>query len=170
MLELRAGDIMIPLNEYPHILHWHTLRQALEAIGKYQIHVGERLSLPRVALVFNDSYMLMGIVRRRDILRGLDPEFLAGILLAGNDQAAERNLVAGIRKNAARPVSDVMFPVQTTVDFDDNIVKIIDAITAHGCSLIPVRKGGEVVGVVRTVEVCEAIGRLLQDESSGEAQ
>jgi len=170
MLELRAGDIMIPLNEYPHILHWHTLRQALEAIRKVQIHVGERLSLARVALVFNDSYMLMGIVRRRDILRGLDPEFLSGILLAGNDRTTERNLVAGIRKNADRPVSDVMYPVQTTVDYNDNIVKIIDAMTAHSCTLIPVRKDGEVVGVVRTVEVCEAIGRLLQDESAGDTQ
>ena len=25
----RAGDIMIPLDRYPHIPHWFTLRQAI---------------------------------------------------------------------------------------------------------------------------------------------
>ena len=161
MVKMRAGEIMIPLDEYPHILHSHTLRQALEAMEKVQIRVGSRKSLPRVALVFNDSYQLMGIVRRRDILRGLDPEFLAGILLAKQSEQSHDKLVAGIRKNAERPVSDVMYPVKVTVDYDDHIVKIIDAIVGHDLTLIPVRKEGEVVGVVRTVEVCEEIAQLL---------
>lgn len=34
--------------------------------------IGGRKSLPRVALVFNEAYDLLGMVRRRDNLRGLE--------------------------------------------------------------------------------------------------
>jgi predicted transcriptional regulator len=97
----------------------------------------------------------------------LDPEFLSGILLAGSSSATEAKLVAAIRKNAERPVTDVMYPVEITVNYEDNLVTIIDAIVGYGSTLIPVRKEGEVVGVVRTVEVCEEIGKLLRDETAG---
>ena len=32
----RVGDVMIPLDEYPHLPHWFTLRQALELEPKFE--------------------------------------------------------------------------------------------------------------------------------------
>ena len=61
----RAGDIMIPLNKYPHIPHWFTMRQALAEMEHTELEIGGRGSLPRVVLVFDEEYALLGIVRRR---------------------------------------------------------------------------------------------------------
>ena len=68
-----AKDIMIPLNKYPHIPHTLTLREAVAEMELSVVEVGGLKSLPRALLVFDDDQQLLGVVRRRDILRGLDP-------------------------------------------------------------------------------------------------
>ena len=72
----RAGDIMIPLDEYPHLPYWFTLRQATVELEKSEVEIHGRKSLPRAVLIFDEKYQLMGMARRRDIMRGLEPEFL----------------------------------------------------------------------------------------------
>ena len=72
----RASDLMIPLGDYPHMPYWFTLRQAMATLRSSRIEVNGRASLPRAFLVFNEAYELLGVVRRRDILRGLEPQFL----------------------------------------------------------------------------------------------
>jgi len=47
----RAGDIMIPLDEYPHIPYWFTLRQATSELDKSEVEIGGRKSLPRVIVI-----------------------------------------------------------------------------------------------------------------------
>ena len=79
----RAGDIMIPLDKYPHIPYWFTMRQALAEMEHTEFDIGGRKSLPRVVLVFDEEYNLLGIVRRRDILRGIEPDYLAKTLADG---------------------------------------------------------------------------------------
>jgi CBS domain-containing protein len=156
----KASDLMIPLDEYPHIPYWFSLRQALAELENAEFNVGGRKSLPRVVLVFNESYELLGTVRRRDILRGLDPESLANILLprllgdqGTSPEAVRAALSQAILSKAQRPVSDVMCPIRESVDHNDDIPKVIAKIVNHDLSLIPVLRNGEVVGVVRTVEL-----------------
>ena len=72
----RASDLMIPLSDYPHMPYWFTLRQAMATLRSSRIEVDGKVSLPRAFLVFNEAYELLGVVRRRDILRGLEPQFL----------------------------------------------------------------------------------------------
>ena len=76
MATKRAGDVMIPLEKYPHIPHWFTIRQAVAEMKKSVLEIGGQKSLPRSLLVFDEKYHLLGTVRRRDILRGLEPKFL----------------------------------------------------------------------------------------------
>jgi len=71
-----AGEMMISLDQYPHIPYWFTLRQAIAALEKSEIDKDGQKSLPRALLVFDEHYHLLGCVRRRDILRGLEPKFL----------------------------------------------------------------------------------------------
>ena len=68
---------MIPLEHYPHIPYWFTLRQAMAEMESSQLEFEGRKSLPRGLLVFDERYQLLGMVRRRDILWGLEPDFLA---------------------------------------------------------------------------------------------
>ncbi len=169
----RAEEIMIPLDRYPHIPYWFTLRQAIAELRASQIEVQGRKSLPRAVLVFNKAYELLGIVRRRDILRGLEPSFLAAesveyrrrlfeVKIDPNlSELSSEKMMRGIREQAERPVSDVMLPIAATVDHDDHIMKIIYEMVKNDMSMIPVLKEDRVVGVVRSVDVLHEISDIV---------
>src|SRR5208283_856972 len=70
-------EIMVPLDKYPCIANTDTLRQAIDAMMKVQILRQQQATLARVALVFDRDFReLLGMLRRRDIMRGLEPKFL----------------------------------------------------------------------------------------------
>lgn len=173
MENIRAGDLMIPLDRYPHIPYWFTLRQAMVEMEKSELEINGRKSLPRVVLVFDETYRLLGTVRRRDILRGLEPHFLAGQPMEYRKKlfdvkvdpnlsllSAEK-LLAGLRERAERPVRDVMQPIKVTVDYDDHLVKVIYELVDNNLSLAPVLQESKVVGVVRSVDVFHEVAKLL---------
>lgn len=166
-----AGEIMIPLDQYPHLPYWFTLRQAIAEMEQSEFDVDGRKSLPRVILVFDEQYSLLGFVRRRDILRGLEPTFLSETPMTNRgdhflddpnlvDLSLDR-LVDGIRERAERPVRDVMLPIQATADFDDHIMKLTYLMVANNIHLLPVLRDGSVAGVVRTVDVFHEVAQLL---------
>jgi CBS-domain-containing membrane protein len=167
----RAGDLMIPLEHYPHIPYWFTLRQAVAEMESSQLEFEGRKSLPRGLLVFDERYQLLGMVRRRDILWGLEPDFMASTHHQKQpfDVAVDANLselsfdrmTTGLRERAERPVSDVMLPVKVTVQADDHFIKVIHEMTQNDLSFLPVMQGGKVVGVVRTVELLAEVARLI---------
>jgi CBS domain-containing protein len=169
----RAADIMIPLDKYPHVPYWFTLRQAIAEFEKSEFDIHGRKSLPRVVLVFNEAYELLGMARRRDILRGLEPEFLLGKPLDARKEMFDvkvdpnlselsyEKLLEGIRKRAERPVSEVMLPIQATVDADDHLIKVIYEMVDNNVSQLPVLQEGRVVGVVRSVDAFHEIALLL---------
>ena len=169
----RAGNLMIPLDRYPHIPYWFTLRQALVEMEKSELEINGRKSLPRVVLVFDDTYRLLGTVRRRDILRGLEPSFLTSQPLEYRKKLFDvkmdpnlsmlspERLLEGLRERAERPVRDVMQPIKVTVDFHDHLVKVIYELVDNNLSLLPVLQNGKVVGVVRSVDVFHEIAQLL---------
>jgi len=173
MEKLRAEDIMIPLESYPHIPHWFTLRQAMVELEKAEIEFGGRKSIPRVLLVFNEKYQLLGIARRRDIMRGLEPKYLLSKSLdyrkklfdvKVDPNLSEMNydkLINGIKEQADRPISDVMLPIMATVEHDDHIIKLIYEMVDNNLSLLPVFKEGKIVGVVRSVDVFHEMAKLI---------
>jgi CBS-domain-containing membrane protein len=169
----RAGDIMIPLDEYPHLPYWFTLRQATAELEKSEVEIDGRKSLPRVVLIFDEKYQLMGMARRRDIMRGLEPEFLMSRPIESRktlfDVKVDPNpselsydkLLQGMRRQAERPISDVMRPILATVDVEDHLVKVIYEMVDRGVSVLPVLKEGKVVGVVRSVDAFREIAEIL---------
>lgn len=169
----RASELMIPLNEYPHMPYWFTLRQAMATLRSSRIEVAGRVSLPRAFLVFNEAYELLGVVRRRDILRGLEPQFLElkkqsyasrlFDLKADPDllELGDGKVAARIRERAERPVGDVMRPIKVTLQHDDHLMKIIFEMVENNLSMIPVLEAGSVVGVVRSVDVLDEVSKLV---------
>ena len=169
----RAGDLMIPLDKYPHIPYWFTLRQAIAEMEKSEIEVQGRKSLPRLVLVFDETYKLLGMVRRRDLLRGLEPDFLAKRPLDYRkklfDVKVDPNLsllspdelLQGLRERAEHPVREVMLPIQVTIEYEESLLKVIYEMVDHNLSLLPVMKGEKVVGVVRSVDVFHEIALIL---------
>jgi predicted transcriptional regulator len=161
----RIGEIMIPLKDYPTVTPTTTLREAMEIIRQSQLVVEGRKSLPRVLLVLDDHGRLKGTVRRRDIMRGLEPRYLVTQPLNYRkklfDVSIDPNLselsgdkvVNGIREQAKRPISDVMRPIEIALDYEDHIIKGVYEMVGYGLTLLPVMKEGRLAGVIRTVEL-----------------
>jgi hypothetical protein len=167
-----ARDIMIPLEQYPHIPYWFTIRQALVELEQGDIAARSgRRSLPRVVLVFDQSYQLLGLVRRRDLLKGLGLDaFPAGsggpfrLFRKGADPGElGPEVLARLKEHGERQVSEVMSQVPATVDGDDSVLKTARLLVEHDVSLLPVLEGGGVAGVVRTVEVLNVVASLVLD-------
>jgi len=70
-------------------------------------------------------------------------------------------MVKIFREQSERPVSDVMVPITVTLEYDDNLTKIIYDMVKHDLSLVPVLKDGRVVGVVRSVDVLHEISDIV---------
>lgn len=166
---LTAADLMIPLEKYPHIPYWFTIRQAMEEIEHCAIEINGRQSLPRFVLIFDEEYQLMGTVRRRNLLRGLEPDFMINytidemkkIFAPDADQKKKKEILSqaikDIKKQAERQVSEIMQPIEETAEASDNIFQIIYDINVNQVSLLPVLQDNRVVGVVRTSDVFHKI-------------
>jgi len=169
----KAGEIMIPLDEYPHVPYWLSLRQVIAVMEKSQFDISGRKSLPRFVLVFDEAYQLMGLARRRDLLRGLEPDYLSGkpaeyrkklfdVHVDPNlSEFSYDKMMRSIREQAERPVKDVMMPITAAVDYEDHLFKVIYEMVDNNLSLLPVLQDGKVVGVARSVEVLHEIAKLL---------
>jgi predicted transcriptional regulator len=170
----RVGEIMIPVDKYPSVRDKATLRDAIAVIEGAELEVDRRKSLPRVILVFDEIDVLVGYIRRRDIMQGLEPKFLTLQPLEYRkklfDVAIDPNLlelsfdrvVKGIREQADRPVSDVMNPIEITIDADDHMIKAVYEMVAYNLTLVPVVQEGRVVGVLRSVDLFHELVKLVQ--------
>lgn len=173
MIDKLVRDVMVPLEEYPCISDTLTLGDAITEMS-VQILRKNQLSLPRVALVFDDSHNdLLGMLRRRDIMRGLEPRFLVGgsmecrrklfnVEIDPNlAELTHDKIIAGIRKRANRLVREFMIPIKATINHDDHIAKAICEMVDRNTSLLPVLKADAIVGVIRSVDVLGEIALLL---------
>ncbi|MEW6071562.1 MAG: CBS domain-containing protein [Planctomycetota bacterium] len=170
---LTVGDIMIPIADYPKVPPEATLREAMLVMEAAQIVVAGRSSLPRVLLVMKDHAQLLGHIRRRDVMRGLEPKFLltkpleyrkkwfdVGIDPLLSELSAER-LVKEIRERAERPVTDILLPMKGSILTSDPIMTAYYEMQGLGVPLVPVMTGDRVLGVVRTVEIFRELARLV---------
>lgn len=179
-LQKTVEEIMVPLEQYPWIRDDATLGDAISAIERARLQVARRRSLPRVLLVFDAIHVLVGYVRRRDILHGLLPEYLIG---NSNDGACESlaqtvdpdltelvsdQIAEATRKREERPVSVAMRPVEAVLDARDHVMKAIQEMVSLDVALLPVLREGRVVGVVRSVDVFQCVAEFLGRLPPGE--
>ena len=173
----RVRDIMIPLDKYPWIRLQDTILDAINVMEDAQLETGRHPSLPRVLLVFDHHDDLVGLVRRRDIMRGLEPDFLVhqplenrvvhfsvGIdphLTELSGALSLETVIKGLREQSGRPVSDILKPISTTLKPSDQLMKAVYEMVSLNESLIAVVDGEEVLGVVRSVDLLHELAQLL---------
>lgn len=175
MATKNAGEIMVPIEMYPHISYWSTLRQAVEKLEETTLESHGKKSLPRALLVFDEQDRLLGIVRRRDILRGLEPKFLRTMSIHHRKELfnieVDANLVdlstgdiaKAMHTQAETPVAEVMKPIVATVRHDDHLAKVIYKMLSRDVNLLPVLKEERIIGVVRSVDVFREIALMLHE-------
>jgi predicted transcriptional regulator len=170
----RVGEIMIPIEHYPCVRDNTTLREAVEVIESARLEVALRQSLPRALLVYDEIDVYVGYVRRRDIMRGLEPRSLIAkpldyrkklfnVALDPNlSELSWDHVVKGIREQANRPVSDVMRPIEALLDAEDHVIKAVYEMVSMDLTMVPVLQNGQAVGVVRSVDVFHELSLLLK--------
>lgn len=169
----RVKEVMISLDNYPHIFEWESLRHAIRELEKCQIDSYGKKTLPRVILIFNRDVELVGVARRRDILRGLEPEFLVSKPLTQRkglfDVKLDPNLsefsydkiLDGIEERTKRPISDVMLEANVLIDSDEHLIKAIYEMVDSNLSVIPVVDDGRVIGVLRSEDVLKVVAEII---------
>jgi len=162
--EKKVKDLMIPLEDYPHIPYWFTLRQAMAIVREAAVKF-EGTFEPRAVLVFDEKYQLMGILTLRDIIKGLEPRFLQETALV----KADPNLAVlmgdlfgpGLKEASQRPVSEVMSPIKVTIPGSDPIAKAIFVMIKENVGVMPVMEGGKVAGMIRLSDLFKEISDLV---------
>jgi len=170
----QVKEIMVPMETYPHIPYWFTLRQAIVEMEPSVLDSNANKSLSRMSLlVFDEKYQLLGMVRRRDLMRGLDPEALQSASLdfhkklphPEQESSSEKpffdRLMKTIQERAESLVSDVMLPIKATVDQEDSLIRVVYEMVENDLSFVSVLEGKEVVGIVCIEDVFHEMARLV---------
>jgi predicted transcriptional regulator len=69
--------------------------------------------------------------------------------------------VKDIREQVHRPVTDVMRPIERTINFDESIMTAVYEMVNHDLIILPILQSGKVVGVVRTIDVFHELVELV---------
>ena len=165
----KVKDLMIPLEDYPHIPHWFTLRQAMAIIREAAVKC-EGAFEPRAMLVFDDKYQLMGILTIRNIITGLEPRFLQETSLGEMDP----NLTVlpgdilgpNLKEHSLRLVSEVMSPIKATVDGNAPIFKPLYLMIKENVGLMPVIQAGKVAGMIRFSDLFNEVAKLVLSDQA----
>ncbi|MDP2157200.1 MAG: CBS domain-containing protein, partial [Nitrospirota bacterium] len=117
----QVKDVMVDVFDYPHIPYWFSVRQAIGIIKKSLLS-GEKCHYPMAVLVFDEKYNLLGTVSLKDILKGLEPNFLKPSKKAQVHEEDDSGLSVlwdtlfkESREAAERPVSEIMAPTKLFV-------------------------------------------------------
>ncbi len=167
----KVREVMIPLQDYPHIPHWFTLRQAVAMVRESALKYSGAFQ-PRAVLVFNEKYQIVGMLTLRDILKGLEPGFLKESDLVKTDPALAIVMGdlfgPGMKKQAERPVSEVMSPIKATIKADDSLVKALFIMVRENVGLMPVIDDGRVVGMVRLTDLFLEVSQAILEKTAPE--
>lgn len=161
MLVIRKiKNLMVDINKYPHIPADISLKEAIATVKDSMLEGGFCFQ-PMVALVL-DNKRLVGTLRLRDILQGLEPSFLKTPASAQGFSGDTSELAAiwdtlfeaESKELAEKPVKEVMRPVKVYVEPDDPIVKAAYLMIHHDLMILPVIENKKkLVGIVRMIEV-----------------
>ncbi len=165
--EKKVKDLMIPLEDYPHIPYWFTLRQAMAIVREAAIKF-EGVFEPRAVLVFDEKYQLMGVLTLRDIIKGLEPRFLKETPLVKMDPSLTVLLGdlfgPNMKEQSQKPVSEVMSPIKITVDAQDPIAKAIYLMIKEHVGMMPVMQDNKIAGIIRLSDLFAEISKMVLGE------
>src|SRR4030065_2965475 len=164
-------ELMLDVFEFPHIPYWFSIRQAIGIIKKSLLS-GEKCHQPMAILVFDEKYNLVGTLSLKDILKGLEPNFLKPTTKAQVHAEDESGLSVlwdtlfnkESKESAEHPVSEVMTPAKFFVKPDDPITKAAYLMIHNDLVLLPVLEDKKkFVGLIRMIEVYDELsGAILE--------
>jgi CBS-domain-containing membrane protein len=167
--EKKVKDLMIPLEDFPHIPYWFTLRQAMAIVREAAAKFAGAFE-PRAVLVFDEKYQLMGILTLRNMIKGLEPNFLQETGLVAMDP----NLTVllgdlfgpNMRAASQRPVNEAMCPIAVTVDAGAPVAKALYLMIQENVGFLPVMQAGKVAGMIRFSDLFHEVAQLVLSDQA----
>ncbi len=160
-------EIFVPILEYPHIKESTSVKEAFRVLRK-SFEDGKGY---RSILVVNDKNQLKGLLAMSDLIQAVEPRFLK-VVKPDTYQGPPLEYPAltliwqelfseGCKKEAKKPVKEVMNPVHSTITLEDSIAKAAYLLIMTNARVLPVIDKERVIGVVRLVDIFNEIARIV---------
>jgi len=183
--DAKASDVMLRLDQYPNCQGNCNIREAIVALSASAVKLEDgHFLMPRYLLIRNSEDQLVGVVGRRELLRGLVPH-----LLEDRESAAHiRELVpfsggtpseifirwTSLFSEAAldaskESIKSVMVPIRGAVQIDDSLSTVVTTMLFHSIDLVAVLDGAKVVGVVLMTDIFDIVAQFVM-ERGGESK
>jgi len=177
--EKTAADVMLPINAYPFIHKWITIRDAVAALAtsSVKLHDGHIIR-PRYVLVHDETEQLVGVVARRSLLRGLVPQIKELERMREKIEAMGAgitdfsfpysfrwvSLFGPVAQTAAtEPVESVMAAIRCSVRPDDDLSVVVGTMLQHEVDLLPVLADRRPVGVILMTDVFDTVAEHVME-------
>jgi CBS domain-containing protein len=172
-----AGDLMVPIERYPHLPASASLREAVAAIRRGMTEA-EGSGFRRV-LVLDERGGLAGILTIPALLKALEPKSLKtgpapvaqGYAAIADPEAGfalelywERVLDGAAVPDLERTAGALVQPARATVTPDVRLARALGLMLAHETPMLPVVALGRVVGALRLVDVFDRVAAVLLEE------
>ena len=177
--DAKAADVMLPPERYPNCRIDCTIREAIVALSASAVRLEDgHFMVPRYVLVLDDDDRLVGVVSRRELLKGLVPHLaqdreteahIRELVPFGGGMPPEiaihwTSLFSKSAIEAAHtPIHSVMVPIKGTVQVDDNLSTVITTMLHNGIDLVPVLDGSKVAGVVLMTNIFDIIAQFVME-------
>jgi cytidylate kinase len=178
-----AADVMLPIDRYPHCHIDCTIREAMVAIGASAVKLeDDHFVPPRYVLLHDRDERLVGVVSRRDLLKGLVPhlkedrearEAIRDLVPFGGQLPSELFIrwtsffSKAALEAAGDPVENVMVPMRGAVKVDDSLSTVVSTMLCHGIDLVPVLEQKKVVGVVLMTNIFDIVSQFVIEHGGG---
>ena len=159
-------DLVIPLEEFPHLHETQTLHDAVEVLLSFTCGEFDRVRYAEI-LVLNDRNQLSGRVTLQNILLSLDPRLKEASKVKGFEGKGtgfldlvvlwEDSFFVECRKWSHILIKDLMSPIEHIVKGSDPVLKALAIMTNTKTFVLPVVEDGRVIGVIRLKEIFKTI-------------
>ena len=169
--EKKAGDIMIPIEDYTTIDPDSTIKEGIERLRR-SFESGASTSRimetgHRSILVFDQAGELVGILSILDLIEAVRPAYLSAPKPSMADSMQYSPMFwSGLFTTQARglvdkKIRDVMSDAPLSIDKDTNLMEISNLIFIEKSRRMAVTREGKVVGVVREQEIFFEMAKII---------
>ena len=177
--DAKASDVMLRLDQYPNCQGNCNIREAMVALSASAVKLDDgHIMLPRYLLIRDTDDRLVGVVSRRELLKGLVPHLLEdresaahirALVPFGGSTPSEifirwTSLFTKAALDASKEsIKSVMVPIRGTVQVNDSLSTVVTTMLFHGIDLVAVLDGTRVVGVVLMTDIFDIVAQFVME-------
>jgi len=169
--EKRAGDIMIPIEDYTTIDPDSTVKEGIKRLResfKSAVSTSRIMETGhRSIVVFDRDGDMVGILSIRDLIGGVLPEYLSAPKPSMGDSIVYSPMfwsglfTAQVKVLSQKKIREVMSEAPPTVSEDTNLMELAYLMHKEGYRRVVVASQGKVVGVVREQELFFEMNKII---------